>query len=241
MYKKGIYITLCLYVLTSTLNANSQVKEQDVLLAINKGVKATKVFLKTVPSYQVYEKNKTILHYAVELNNYDVVSFLAQYKGDLAKKGGSFSETPLQDAIYYNHFAIAKLLISRGSPLDTQNVNGETALHIAAKRGNTDMVKALLNAGASANIADEEGNLAYNLVPDLMFEDSKGLRTLLEPEDNSDEMEASFHNDGIVTIDIPTINKTRTITIDGKNKTIDDKTIDNKSKLQGSSVGISIN
>lgn len=241
MYKKGIYMALCLYLLTSTLNANSQATEQDVLRAINKGVNSTKAFLKTVPTYQLYEKNKTILHYAVELNNYDVVSFLAQHKVNLARKGGRFSQTPLQDAIYYKNFAVAKLLISRGSPLDTQNVNGETALHIAAKRGYTDMVKALLSAGASSSIADEEGNHAYNLVPDLMFEDSKGLMKLLEPKNNSHEMEASFHNDGIVTIDVPTINKTRTITIDGKNQTIDDRTIDNKSKLEGSSVGILIN
>jgi len=234
-------MTIYLCLLTLTLNANSQVTEEDVMAVINKGVKATKVFLKTVPTYQVYEKNKTILHYAVELNNYEVVSFLAQHKVNLASKGGMFSQTPLQDAIFFRNFAVAKLLISRGSPLDTQNVNGETALHIAAKRGYTDMVQALLSAGASANITDEEGNLAYNLVPDLMFEDSKSLMKLLEPESNGNEMKASFHNDGVVTIDIPAVNKTRTITIDGRHKTIDDQTIDNKSQLNSSSVGILIN
>lgn len=239
--KKSICVILCLYLLTPSLNANNQVTEQDVLIAINEGVDSTKEFLKIASTYQLYSQNKTILHYAVELNKYDIVEFLTKHKVNLARKGGMFSQTPLQDAIYYRNFRIAKLLISRGSPLDTQNVNGETALHIAAKRGYPDMVQSLLNAGASVNVADEDGNRAYELVPKLMFEDSKVLVELLKPVENSSSVEATFHNDRVVTIDIPTINKTRTITIDGKHKTIDDKTIDNKSSLHKSNVGILIN
>lgn len=240
MHHKILYTVCILFFMGYTLNANTQVTERDVLIAIDKGVESTKKFLKTTATYQLYEKNKTILHYAVELNKYDVVEFLTQHKVNLARKGGMFSQTPLQDAIYYRNFRIAKLLISRGSPLDTKNVNGETALHIAAKNGYTDIVKALLERGASISITDEDGNHAYDLVPKLMFEDSKGLTELLKPQNNNSVSENSFSEQSI-TIDIPTINKTRTITIDGKNKTVNDRIIDKESNLQNSNVGMLIN
>jgi len=221
-------------------NIHAQVTEQDVLGAVNKGVVATKEFLATTPTYQLYEKNKTILHYAVELDKYDVVEFLTQHRINLARKGGMFFQTPLQDAIYYRHFRIAKLLINRGSPLDSKNVNGETALHIAAKNGYSDIVKALLAKGASINIVDGDGNLPYELIPALMFENDKELLSILKPESNDND-NSDFSTSQIISIDVPMINKTRTITMDGKNKTIDDQIIDEKSHLKNNNLGITIN
>jgi len=240
MRHKILYTIGILLFMGYTLHANTQFTERDVLVAIDKGVESTKKFLKTAPTYQLYEKNKTILHYAVELNKYDVVEFLTQHKVNLNRKGGMFFQTALQDAIYYRNFRIAKLLISRGSPLNSKNVNGETALHMAAKNGYTDMVKALLNAGASVSIADEDGNHAYDLVPKLMFEDSKGLIEMLKPKNSTSVSQGSFSGQSI-TIEIPKINRTRTITIDGTNQTVNDRTIDDKSNLQNSNVGILIN
>ena len=220
-------------------NLHAQVTEKDVLTAVNKGVVATKKFLATTPTYQLYEKNKTILHYAVELDKYDVVEFLTQHRVNLARKGGMFFQTPLQDAIYYRHFRIAKLLINRGSPLDSKNVNGETALHIAAKHGYLDIVKALLAKGASINIVDGDGNLPYELIPKLMFENDKELLSILKPE-KSDNDTSEISTSHVISIDIPMINKRRTITMDGKNKTIDDQTIDDKSHLKNNNFGITI-
>jgi hypothetical protein len=238
LHRKTLYVIVFLFSMGCNLNA--QATERDVLIAINSGIKATKTFLKTTPTYQLYERNKTILHYAVELNKYKIVEFLTKNRINLARTGGTFSQTALQDAIYYRHFRIAKLLIARGSPLNSKNVNGETALHIAAKHGYSDMVKTLLDAGASVNISDEDGNLAYELVPTLMFENSKELVQSLKPKVDGVGYSNSSLNETI-TIDASTFNKHRTITIDGKNRTIDDRSIDSKSKLQNSNVGILIN
>ncbi|SFV71561.1 inversin protein alternative isoform, putative [hydrothermal vent metagenome] len=239
--KTFFYPLIVLVYLGLSTNIYAQVTEQDVLRAVNQGVKATKKFLATTPTYQLYEKNKTILHYAVELNKYDVVEFLTRNRVNLARKGGMFFQTPLQDAIYYRHFRIAKLLINRGSPLDSKNVNGETALHIAAKNGYSDIVKALLAKGASTNIPDEDGNLPYELVPKLMFENDKELLSILKPEENENENgNSDIATSQIIKIDVPMINKTRTITIDGKNKTIDDQIIDDKSRLKNNDFGITI-
>ena len=240
--KTFFYPLLIIVSLGYNSNIYAKVTEQDVLTAVNKGVVATKKFLSTTPTYQLYEKNKTILHYAVELDKYDVVEFLTRHRVNLARKGGMFFQTPLQDAIYYRHFRIAKLLINRGSPLDTKNVNGETALHIAAKNGYVDIVKALLAKGASINIVDEDGNLPYELIPELMFENDKELLSILKPENNDNgNINSNIPTSQIITIDVPMVNKTRTITIDGKNKTIDDQIIDNKSHLQNNNLGITIN
>jgi len=240
--KTFFYPLLIIVSLGYNSNIYAQVTEQDVLSAVNKGVVATKKFLSTTPTYQLYEKNKTILHYAVELDKYDVVEFLTQHKVNLARKGGMFFQTPLQDAIYYRHFRIAKLLINRGSPLNIKNVNGETALHIAAKNGYLDIVKALLAKGASINMVDEDGNLPYELIPELMFENDKELLSILKPENNdNDNINPNLPTSQIISIDVPMVNKTRTITIDRKNKTIDDQIIDNKSHLQNNNLGITIN
>ena len=238
--KTFFYPLIVVICLGYSTNLQAQVTEKDVLNAVNKGVVATKKFLATTPTYQLYEKNKTILHYAVELDKYDVVDFLTRHRVNLARKGGMFFQTPLQDAIYYRHFRIAKLLINRGSPLDSKNINGETALHIAAKNGYIDIVKALLAKGASINIVDGEGNLPYELIPKLMFEDDKELLSILKPENSEEDSNSNLSTSQVITIDIPMVNKTRTITMDGKNKTIDDQIIDNKSHLKNNNLGITI-
>ena len=238
--KTFFYPLIVVICLGYSTNLQAQVTEKDVLNAVNKGVVATKKFLATTPTYQLYEKNKTILHYAVELDKYDVVDFLTRHRVNLARKGGMFFQTPLQDAIYYRHFRIAKLLINRGSPLDSKNINGETALHIAAKNGYIDIVKALLTKGASINIVDGEGNLPYELIPKLMFEDDKELLSILKPENSEEDSNSNLSTSQVITIDIPMVNKTRTITMDGKNKTIDDQIIDNKSHLKNNNLGITI-
>jgi len=237
--RKRLYPLIILICFGYHTNLQAQVSEQDVLMAVNKGVKSTKEFLTNTPTYQIYEKNKTILHYAVELNKYDVVEFLTQHRVNLSKKGGMFFQTPLQDAIYYRHFAIAKLLINRGSPLNSKNINGETALHIAAKNGYSDLVKALIAKGASINITDGDGNLAYELIPKLMFENNKDLLALLKPEESTNDI-SDLSSRQIITVEIPGSNKTQTITIDGRNKTIDEQSIDNKSYLKNNSLGITI-
>jgi len=48
-------------------------------------------------------------------------------------------------------------LLENGADVDCQNINGETALHIAAARGTTLCVEFLLQNGASPNLTDKEG------------------------------------------------------------------------------------
>jgi len=54
-------------------------------------------------------------------------------------------------------------LIGLGVPIDRRNAFGLTPLHIAASRGNTAVVKSLVEHGADPGLRTNDGNSAYNL------------------------------------------------------------------------------
>jgi len=55
---------------------------------------------------------------------------------------------------------ILELFITRGMPLDSPTLSGETPLILAVERGNLGSVQTLLQAGANPNISTEEGETA---------------------------------------------------------------------------------
>jgi ankyrin repeat protein len=66
--------------------------------------------------------------------------------------------TLLQEAIASRQDAIALALIERGIDLDAQDNEKRTALFFAATYQNKVVTEALINAGATINIADRHGN-----------------------------------------------------------------------------------
>ena len=201
MLKKSLFILSILVFNLNILNADDIALEKELILSLNQGVKSTEKFLEKVPTYQLYEYDKTILHYAVKLQKYDIVEFLVSKDIELSRKGGMYYQTALQDAIFYKYFRIARLLVNGGTPLDIKNIDGDTALHIAARNGYTDMVKLLLSNGASKNIINAQGNTPYNLIPKFMMDSSKKLKSILQPdkqgEINNNENNANFTLDSM--------------------------------------------
>ncbi len=65
---------------------------------------------------------------------------------------------PLRGSLYYKEYTphpqVIKALIEAGVDVNAQNIKGETALYLAAKRGDTEAVKMLLAAGAEVNTQD---------------------------------------------------------------------------------------
>ena len=53
--------------------------------------------------------------------------------------------------------------LQKGAAVNVQNEHGSSALMLAALYGNTDIVQALLEAGADKTIKDYEGKTAYDL------------------------------------------------------------------------------
>jgi len=178
--KKTLIILVLLFI--TMLKADTFATEKNLISALKGGVKTTKEFLKKVPTYQLYEEDKSILHYAVNLRKYDVIDFLISQDVELYRRGGLYYQTALQDAIFNQYFRIAILLINSGSPLDIKNIDGDTALHIAARNGYGDIIKALLNAGASKNIYNNHGDTPFDLLPKFMMDNNKELKALLKPD-----------------------------------------------------------
>lgn len=182
MLNRKILIIILLILINTLLEANSFATEKELITALKGGVKTTKEFLKKVPTYQLYEEDKSILHYAVALRKYNVIEFLISKDMELYRRGGLYYQTALQDAIFYQYFRIAVLLINSGTPLDLKNIDGDTALHIAARNGYVDIIKALLNAGASKNMYNNNSNTPFDLLPDFTMENHKELKALLKPD-----------------------------------------------------------
>jgi E3 ubiquitin-protein ligase mind-bomb len=66
--------------------------------------------------------------------------------------------TALMLAALNNHTEIAELLVNMGKAnLDRQNVNLQTALHLAVERQHIHIVKLLVREGANLNIPDKDG------------------------------------------------------------------------------------
>ncbi|KAK7042980.1 hypothetical protein VNI00_008717 [Paramarasmius palmivorus] len=65
---------------------------------------------------------------------------------------------PLIAASQSNNIASVQDLISQKAALDAKGLEGETALHMAAALGYIEIVKALIAAGASADVVDSEGS-----------------------------------------------------------------------------------
>jgi len=185
MLSKKLLISLVLLM-------NSLWSDDNILYMINQGVPAIKEMLKEVSVQKRYKKNRTLLHYAVQKRDFELVSFLVKEKILLSARGGDYNNTPLQDSISYGYLRIAHYLIKKGTPLNLKNIYGQTALHIASSRGYDGLVKELLTYGADRTTIDNSGYRAYELIPRLSFGNRKKLKKLLEINSNLTKKKKSY-------------------------------------------------
>jgi len=172
LYKK-IVISLLLVL---SLKAN----DNDILTTIlNQSVSGVKEILKEASIQKRYERDRTLLHYAVEINDFNSVSFLVRKKIILSSQGGAYNNTALQDAIFYGYLKIAHYLIKKGTPLNIKNRYGQTALDIASSREYKDVIELLLTYGAEQLTLDDNENIPHKLV-----RSTKRVKKKLKSKDN---------------------------------------------------------
>jgi ankyrin repeat protein len=208
-----------------------KISEQEVIKAIKGGLKTTKELLQKVPIDYVSPHSDTLLHYAVRFRKRKVVEYLVRQKILISKRGGPFYGTALQEAIYYGYLGIASYLIEKGTYLNIKNKYGETALHIAAKNGYLDIVEQLLEHGASKKITDENGNIPYDLIPDITWDSKKRLKELLRVDYSKQNNINPKNSNRYFYMGINRVEQK-------KNETIN--LIDKKSKIKNSDFGINI-
>ena len=225
---KNIPLLLLLSISLSTVHAQDNITEKELKYSIKKGIPSIKKLLKKVSIYKLYPEDKTLLHYAVEAGNYKVVSYLVRHNILLDQKGGILYGTALHEAILYGYPRIANFLIEHDMPLNEQDIEGNTALHLAADSGDLSIVENLLAHGASKEISNNQGETPFNLVQDLSVDDSDRLKDMLLTTNNESSLNYNDldFTDGVISIQ--------------KGNNIIFKKIDTKSTFNNSNLGINI-
>ena len=146
-----------------------------ITFLIAHGFDPNKAFGPTIPAARQYyfragEQRAGPLHDAARFNaNPSIVEALVKGGADVQATGGWDMYTPLHYAARYNNAAVVSALIRGGArpneahgPIDGSyamgpNINGNTALHVAAWADNTPAIDALVAAGANLHQMNSSG------------------------------------------------------------------------------------
>ena len=103
------------------------------------------------------KKLKTLLHLAVQNSLKDLACYLIPKIPNCTEQFNLDGHNTLQAAVYQNDAEIVK---SIGKTLNINHPmsNRETALHIAAKQGNTDVITELIKCGGDLSMQDDDGH-----------------------------------------------------------------------------------
>ena len=107
----------------------------------------------------IKDKNhKTALVYAIEKNHIKVIIYLSKKANeqDLPEDDDFLFESARKGDMDYIAYAVST------QNIDKRNINGKTALHIAAEAGQFEAVAFLLRLGANKYILDHDGRTALN-------------------------------------------------------------------------------
>jgi ankyrin repeat protein len=103
--------------------------------------------LVTLRDKRIGNEGRTLLHNAARCGSLAAALFLIRLGHAVEPTDSGLSKiTPLMDAIMNQHVEIAIVLVESGASIFFQDVNGENALHYAARSGSSRMVKWLIKA-----------------------------------------------------------------------------------------------
>lgn len=119
--------------------------------------------------------NKTLLHFAVEKNNLDLVRYLLQQPSiNIDEKEDTLESTALHIATYNGNMAIVEKLITKNADVNIADIRNSTPLHEVikglrinpsdeGKSTRKKMINLLLEYEANPNLQDEEGSTPAHL------------------------------------------------------------------------------
>lgn len=130
-------------------------------------VKALTKFRCNVNVVAKNEAGDTALSLAVYKNHTAVAKHLLDCGADANSIDKDDQDSRLHDAAVNKNDEIVKSLLSKGSKLNHQNIEGNTPLHTAAKFGAPTVVKVLLDSKADCTIRNKQGATASRLSTDF--------------------------------------------------------------------------
>lgn len=126
----------------------------------------------------------TPLMAAAQLGRLDACKILLDAKADASLSGGSFDQSALHFAVFAGKADVVKFLLSRdGSLVDFQDKRRDTPLHLAAKKGNSEIYELLLRAGACPDVKNEGGYTPRNIHKITLERNAEKVKSLLSSND----------------------------------------------------------
>ncbi|CAB1350814.1 unnamed protein product [Coregonus sp. 'balchen'] len=130
----------------------------------------------------------TALHVAVQNCKPLVVQMLLGFGAQVQLNGGKARETPLHIAARVKEGEkVAEMLLKSGADVNAEQENGETAMHVAARHGGLQMMKALIEEGGDLTWRSKKGETSLHLAAELQKEsvhregeDVHIIKTLME-------------------------------------------------------------
>lgn len=107
----------------------------------------------------------TALHTCVEWKLHNCVKYLIEHKADIHIKTSDTKETLLHSASSYWDTEILKIILANNpNNINSRDIHGRTALHIAIAHRDSSAVKLLLKHGAKVNQQSRDGYTELDLV-----------------------------------------------------------------------------
>ena len=122
----------------------------------------------------------TAVAWAAENRNPEFIKVLAEAGADLNKLQGPNGENALHIAVRNGNLEVVQYILSRGVDLEAKDSKGRTALFNAALVGYTDVIQALLRAGADINTDVGTGDVETNaLIGAIVGENADAVELLI--------------------------------------------------------------
>ncbi|XP_052389010.1 serine/threonine-protein phosphatase 6 regulatory ankyrin repeat subunit B-like isoform X1 [Carassius gibelio] len=113
---------------------------------------------KGAPVDGMAKDGQTALHIAVENCKSEVVQMLLGFGANVQLRGGKARETPLHIAARVKEGEqVAEMLLKSGADVNAEQENGESAMHVAARHGALQMIRALIQEGGDVTWKSKVG------------------------------------------------------------------------------------
>lgn len=128
----------------------------------------------------------TLLHAAIEMKNRDLIENIVGMGANIAIRSKQTQQTAIHYAVLTKSLDILNVILTQiqttDNAIDAQDVNGDTALHLAVSFGDVNLTDALLKHEPNINIVNSEGKTAYDIAKSLL---QLNIMRILELADNS--------------------------------------------------------